>query len=221
MMTDLPKPTAKRLQRPSWRDSRLVVGVLLVLVAATLGAKLVGSADDRVPVFAASVDLAAGDEVTSASLRRVDVQLGDGAADYLSAMGAPPVGTYLLRDVRAGELVPSSAVGAAGQVGVQRLTVPVDALSASGLVRGTRVDVYVSAVPVGAGSDAKPTAVRALESVAVADVLSGRAGLGSSAATSVQLYVPSEEVRTLVEAIDAEAKVTLVPVPGALAGSAS
>ncbi|BDZ58841.1 hypothetical protein [Barrientosiimonas endolithica] len=32
----LPKPTAQRLSKPSWRDSRLVIGVLLI-AAATLG----------------------------------------------------------------------------------------------------------------------------------------------------------------------------------------
>ncbi|MEO6999355.1 MAG: hypothetical protein ABI112_14840, partial [Terracoccus sp.] len=60
-MTELAKPVAKRLQRPSWRDSRLLVGVLLVLVAATLGAKAVASTDDRVPMWVASGDLVAGD----------------------------------------------------------------------------------------------------------------------------------------------------------------
>ncbi len=220
-MTELAKPAAKRLQRPSWRDSRLVVGILLVLVSAALGAKLVGSADDREPVYVAAVDLAAGDEVTSSVLRRVDVQIGDGAAEYLSALGTPQVGSFVLRDVRAGELVPASALGSATEVGVQRVTVPVDAVSASGLVRGTRVDVYVSDTPTGAPSDAKPKAERALESVAVVEVLAGRGGLGSASASSVQLYVPTTDVPSLVEAIDAEAKITLVPVPGALVGPAS
>ena len=80
MTTELPKPTAKRLQRPSWRDSRLVLGVLLVLVAATLGARVVASADDRVPMYVASRDLVAGDPVDASSFTPVDVQLGSGVA---------------------------------------------------------------------------------------------------------------------------------------------
>ena len=68
-MTELASPSAKRLQRPSWRDSRLVVGVLLVVVAATLGAKAVASADDRVPVWVAASNLVAGDEVEAGILR--------------------------------------------------------------------------------------------------------------------------------------------------------
>ena len=51
-MTDLPTPTATRLRRPSWRDSRLLVGVLLVLVSTVLGSVVVARADDRVPVYA-------------------------------------------------------------------------------------------------------------------------------------------------------------------------
>ena len=35
-MSDLPTPTASRLRSPSWRDSRLLVGVLLVLVSTVL-----------------------------------------------------------------------------------------------------------------------------------------------------------------------------------------
>ena len=45
-MTQLPEPTAKRLQRPSWRDARLLVGVVLVLLGTVLGARLIAAADD-------------------------------------------------------------------------------------------------------------------------------------------------------------------------------
>src|SRR4051794_29463719 len=112
-MTELARPSAKRLQRPSWRDSRLVVGVLLVVVATTLGAKAVASADDRVPVWMAASNLVAGDRVEEASFVRADVRLADGMSAYLGADGPPPAGSFLVRDVRAGELVPVSAVGAA------------------------------------------------------------------------------------------------------------
>src|SRR5512142_1494779 len=139
-MTELATPSAKRLQRPSWRDSRLVVGVLLVVVAATLGAKAVASADDRVPVWVAAGNLVAGDEVEPTSFVRTDVRLADGMNAYLPADAPAPTGAFMLRDVRAGELVPVSAVGDADEVDVQRVTVRADAMSTSGLTRGSRVD---------------------------------------------------------------------------------
>ncbi len=220
-MSDLPTPQTKRLQRPSWRDSRLVVGVLLVLLAATLGAKAVSSADDRVPHYVATENLVAGDPLTAASLTRVDVRLDDGVADYVLAAGALAEDGFLLRDVRKGELLPASAVGTATDVATQRLTVQVDAVSATGLEAGSVVDVFVSAVPEGAASGTRPKAVRALESVRVGRVTLGSGGFGSSATTSVQLLVPMTKVESIVESIDAKSKLTLVPVPGSVTSAGS
>lgn len=217
-MTELASPSAKRLQRPSWRDSRLVVGVLLVVVAATLGAKAVASADDRVPVWVAAGNLVAGDEVEQTSFTRADVRLADGMTAYLPADAPAPTGAFMLRDVRAGELVPVSAVGGADAVDVQRVTVRADAMSTSGLARGSRVDVFVTPKAAsGSDSDTSPTK-KVLESAAVAAVLTSSGGFGAGSMTSVQIYVPSDKVQPLVEAVDGEAKLTLVPSVGAATG---
>jgi hypothetical protein len=212
-------PTAKRLQRPSWRDSRLVVGILLVVVAASLGAKAVASADDRVPVWVAATDLVAGDRVEAGSFARADVGLADGMDLYLGAASPPPVGSLVVRDLRAGEIVPSSALGAPDAVQVQRVTVRSDSLEAAGLTRGSRVDVFVTPKP--RDGSAAGTTTKLLRSVAVAAVVTGGSGFGSTATSSVQVYVPSEKVQAVVEAVDSDAKITLVPAVGALSSGAS
>jgi hypothetical protein len=217
-MTELARPTAKRLQRPSWRDSRLVVGVLLVILAATLGAKAVASADDRVPVWVAATNLVAGDEIEQASFVRADVRLADGMNAYLVADAPAPTGSFMLRDVRAGELVPVSAVGGADAVDVQRVTVRADAMATSGLTRGSRVDVFVTPKAATTGDQVKATTTKVLESAAVASVLTSSGSFGSGALTSVQVYVPADKVQALVEAVDGEAKLTLVPAVGAVTG---
>lgn len=217
-MTELATPSAKRLQRPSWRDSRLVVGVLLVLVAATLGAKAVASADDRTPVWVAAGNLVAGDKVDESSFVRADVRLADGMDSYLAADAPAPAGSFMLRDVRAGELVPASAVGGPDAVDVQRVTVRADAMSTSGLARGSRVDVFVTPKAPTANEASRPATTKVLESAAVAAVLTSSGGLGSGSMTSVQIYVPAAKVQPLVEAVDADAKVTLVPSVGAVTG---
>lgn len=220
-MTEFAAPAAKRLQRPSWRDSRLVVGVLLVLLAATLGAKAIASADDRVPLYVAADDLVAGDRVTASSFTRVDALLGEGINEYLSADAAPPEGQFLLRDIRRGELVPDASLGSAEQVSVQRVTVRADSVSTNGLTRGSRVDVYVT--PKGAlGADQAPaTTSKVLRAAAVAAVLTSEGGFGSSSTTSVQIYVPADRVQTIIESVDAEAKITLVPATTATTGGGS
>ncbi|MEW1953964.1 hypothetical protein [Terrabacter sp. NPDC080008] len=217
-MTELATPSAKRLQRPSWRDSRLVVGVLLILVAATLGAKAVASADDRTPMWVAAANLVAGDAVQEASFVRADVRLADGMDSYLSANAPAPTGSFMLRDVRAGELIPVSAVGGPDAVDVQRVTVRADAMSTNGLTKGSRVDVFVTPKAPTTSDASRPATKKVLDSAAVAAVLTSSAALSSGSTTSVQIYVPSSKVQPLVEAVDADAKVTLVPSVGAVSG---
>jgi hypothetical protein len=220
-MSQIPTPTAHRLRRPSWRDSRLVLGVLLVLLAATLGARLVASMDDRVPVYIATRNLVPGDALDEAALARVDVRLDDGVAPYVSA-GAPLApGQFVLREVRAGELVPEAAIGSGATLEVQLVTVSVETVSATGLRAGSLVDVFLSDVPAGSEHGTKPTAKRALEGVGVAAVLGASNSFGSAARTSVQLYVPRGAVQHLIEAVDGGAKVTLVPVAGRAGGAGS
>jgi len=213
-------PTAKRLERPSWRDSRLVVGIILVLVSATLGARLVASADERTPYFVAVENLVAGDRVTGATFRRVDIALSDGMGGYLRADSPVPVGKALTRDLRAGELVPSSALGDPGEVDVQRVTVRTDATATVGLDRGQRVDVYVTpdAHTAGTGDEDSGTELL-LEAAAVVEIVASEGGFGAAARTSVQLYVPAGQVKAVVEAVDHDAKITVVPVSGGASGT--
>ena len=224
-MSDLPAPAASRLRAPSWRDSRLLVGVLLVLVSTVAGAVVVARADDRVPVFAAAAPVAPGEQVTVDDLNVVDVQLGDGAAAYLAADRPLDADTYALRPLRPGELVPASGVGTAAEVGVQQVALLVDATSAAALSAGSVVDVYVNRPEEGSAGAGVPRLQgpeRVLEAVSVVRVAGDDAVLGSATGTrAVQVMVPREAVRDLVADVDVGARITLVPVPGGVGGSSS
>lgn len=215
-MADVPTPVAARLQKPSWKDARLLVGVLLVLAATVLGSLVVASADDRTPMYAASGPLLPGERLTAERLKRVDVQLGDEARGYLPASSGVPADSYVLREVQAGELVPQSAMGSKSEVGVQPLTLMVDANSAAPLVVGSIVDVYVNpAGKAAAGGQEFTGPELTLESVSVSALPSSGSRLGgSSAQQAVQVMAPRERVRDLIGQVDLGARVTLVPVAG-------
>lgn len=222
-MNDLPRPSAARLRPPSWRDSRLLVGVLLVVLATVLGGVLVQRADDRVPVYAARVHVSPGQQLTSEDLAVVQVQLGDAAARYLDADRPLPADTFALRDLGAGELVPVAGVGPAATVQVQQLALLVDATSAGALARGSLVDVYVNrpAEGDGVGRTRYVGPERVLERVSVVQVAAEDAVLGGADQTrAVRVMVPRDAVRDLVADVDLGARITLVPVPGSPAGGA-
>ncbi len=220
-MAELIVPKAKRLQKPRWRDARLLVGVFLVLLAVTLGAKTIAAADKRVAMYAARTALKPGDRLGPDNLARVDVQLGDAADRYLTLAGLPSE-SYALREVRAGELVPASAVGPRAAVGVQPVTVRVDQIQVASLVAGSVVDVYVSGRK-GTGADSVATPpTRLLEAVSIATVNKDTTRFGgASANASVQLLVPSDRVPDVISALDQEARISLVPVPGAASAGGS
>jgi hypothetical protein len=219
-VSELARPVANRLQRPSWRDSRLLVGVVIVLLATALGAKAVASADERVPMYAASVALKPGDKLGSENLRRVDVQVGDASATYLSAATSIGTDRYVLREVRQGELVPASAVGSPSDLKLQSVTVRVDANSSAALVAGSVVDVWVSDRDPATTQERYLDPTLVLKSVPVAGIPSDQPRFGVSASTAaVHLLVPRDDVQKIIAAQDKQARVTLVPVPGSARGS--
>lgn len=214
-MTALPTPTAGRLQRPSWRDGRLVVGILLVLLATALGAKVVASADDTTPVYAAAATLVPGEPVGPGDLRRVDVQLGADRSAYVAADHDLSADTYAVREVRAGELLPRSALGSRASVGVKPVSVPVDSGSASVLVAGSIVDVWVNSRDPASAAPRFLKPQLALQAAAVARVPDATTGLaGATGTASVQVMVGADQVQSVIAAVDQGAKVTLVPVAG-------
>jgi len=224
-VSDLPVPTASRLRRPGWRDARLLVGLLLVLVSVALGSYVVAHADDRVPVFAAAGPLVPGQPLGEHDLVRVDVQLGSEAARYLSASRGLPPERYVLREVAGGELVPAAAVGGRDLVGVQPLTLTVDAGSASVLRVGTRVDVYVNPVDpsASAGGAGFTGPELALEGVSVSGLPKASSGLGAGTGSSrpIQVMAPTDRIKEIIGAVDLGARVTVVPVAGTGVGGGS
>lgn len=209
-------PRARRLQRPSWKDARLLVGLLLVALSVAGGARLVASLDDTTPVYAAARPLLPGQEIGVEDVVAVPVRLGEPAAQYVDATQPLRPGTHALRAVDPGELVPSAALGSAREALDKAVTVPVDPATASTFTVGTVVDVWVS------HRDPEVAGVRYLEPelmlqrAVVASVPSGGGALGMGVGRSaVQIVVPADRVASVIAGVDQEARVTLVPAPDA------
>ncbi len=190
-----------------------------MLLATALGAKAISAADDRFPRYAAAATLKPGDRLDAAAVVRVAVLLDDAVAPYLSAEGPLPSDGYVVREIRAGELIPVSAVGTKADVGVQPVTVRVDADSAAGLVAGSVVDVWVSPRDPASAQERYLASQIGLQAVTVAWIPQDQGSFGVSASSSaIALLVPSAEVQQLIAAQDARSRLTLVPIPGSLHG---
>lgn len=221
-MSTLPRPTARRLVKPSWKDARLIIGVLLVLLAVVVGAAAFSAADDRVGMWAAKDTLAPGQEVGEGDFVRVDVQLGDASSDYLGAGERLPNGAIVDRELRKGELVPRSAVIDPTKKRVREVPVRVDPIYLSNLTVGSRVTVYV---PQRQKKD--PDAPAAADEDVDYDVLVERATvsrlpktsdgvMGSGSGSSAVIVVPTSQVKDILSIDQKEAPVKLVLESGGL-----
>lgn len=195
-------PTPRRIRPPRWLDLRLLLGVLLVLGSVLLGARVVGSADATVPVWAASGDLAAGTELDGDDLVAVDVRLDDAADAYLSTR-TRPAGRTLARAVSAGELIPGSALEEPAEL--VQIALPVQAgYVPPGLERGGLVDVYAVADSAVGATTATGGEVTLVVERAPVQALSGRSdGVLSTPTTTVQVVVSvaQEEAARVLAAI--------------------
>lgn len=206
---------ARRLRLPGWRDLRLLVGVLLVVLSVIGVHQLVRAQDRTTPIYAAAVDLLPGQPVTADQLTVVDVRLADSAAAYLD--GAVPLadGTHAVRAVPAGELVPAAALGTARQALDKTVRVPLDPVSATGLVAGSVVDVWVSRRDPDVVGEAFLDPEQLLGGAVVDEVPGAGGGLGGVGATraSVSVVVPADRVGEMIGVVDQGARITLVPAP--------
>jgi len=151
-MAELAKPTATRLRKPSWRDTRLIVGVVIVILSMTVGAKAIAAADDTLPMYAAVSALVPGQPVTQRDVRRVEVQLGADRVRYVAADHDIAPDTVALREVRPGELVPSSALGPRSAIDLKPVSVPVDSgtTAVQIMVPEAGVEALIAAIDQGA-----------------------------------------------------------------------
>lgn len=209
--TAFPAVPARRVRRPSWRDPRLLVGLVLVLGATALGGLLVARADDTVPVLAAGATLVRGDSLQQSDLQVVRVRLADVGPAYLAAGEELPADAVALRTVPVGELVPASAVGAADELDSRPVSLPWQGPRPEGLQRGAAVDLWVTPRE-DTSSFGDPALL--VEAADVFAVVEGSTGLGSTGGTQVQVMLEPEGVQELLAALAAEDRIDLVLVPG-------
>lgn len=203
-------PTVMRLRKPRWRDPRLIVGIVLVLVSVMLGALLVTRLAATTTVMAARVDIVPGDEITADMLTTVDVRLGDREHMYVSSMDQVPDGSVATQTVRAGELVAASTVGQAADVQLRPVVIPVDSAVAESVTPGGTVELWRTS---NADNEQPADAEMLIDGAVVRRVDEGSA-IGMQSMT-VEVLVPRDDVSAILEALGEDGRLDVIGVPGA------
>lgn len=203
---------ARRLRKPGWKDPRLLVGILLVVVSVAGVLTLVSVQNETVPMYVARRDIALGQKIDPEALRVVDVRLDAVQDRYLSAEQPPAGDLHANSLIRAGELLPLAAVGGRDPQGRKPLSVELTQELPVAVGVGTRVDVW--AAERGSTSTSYGEPQRLLQSVEVSAVRELDSGFGATSGHVVELLVTDEDLPGMLSAMANEARLTVVYSPG-------
>ncbi|MCU1516750.1 MAG: hypothetical protein JWQ75_1471 [Pseudarthrobacter sp.] len=206
--------TAARLKRPSWKDPRLLVGILLVLASVAGVVSLVSSADRTTEVFAARDSIAVGEALTLDNVVRAKVRLGDTEQHYLTVAAGLPAGLVAVQRIGKDQLVPRGSLGSVDALDRKPVAMTIDEALPAQAVAGSRVDVWV-ALPDAKNGFSEPTLL--LPGAEISEITSGSTALGSSRNTVLMVLVSDAQMPALLGAQANEAKISVVWNPGAAA----
>lgn len=196
-----------RLVKPSWKDPRLLIGILLVLAAVAAVVALVGNAEKTVGVYVARDTLVVGQPVTTESLAVVRVRLGDVDGKYYGEGDRLPANAVAVRVVPKGELVARSSLGGVDALDRKPATLALTEPLPQEIVVGTHVDVWV-AMPDDKNGFSKP--VLLLPGAEVAQVNTAGTALGANKTTQLMVLVTDDQMPRILGAVANKAKVAVV-----------
>lgn len=200
-----------RLRKPTWKDPRLIAGVLLVVLSVVGIVMLVRSLDRSEGYWAASQDLVPGRELTQEQFTVVQAQLGDSAERYLSASQPAPVGSVLQGTIRRGELVPTNGVADVDPEGRQPVAISLRDPLPAGVARGDRVDLWIAEAEQNQVFGTPTLVAPGAELVEVGE---STGAFGARADTVVQILLAPEQLPTVLEAKANGADISVVPSAG-------
>lgn len=199
-----------RLRKPSWKDPRLLIGIMLVLASIAGVIAIVRSAETRATVYAARDDIGVGQSIKAEDLVAVEVQLGDAQSRYL--VDAQSIADRVaVQRIAKGNLVPLSSLGSMDRLGRRPVSISLTEVLPTSVVEGARVDIWV-ALPDGRNGYAEPKLLVPAAEVAHRETSSS--ALGGQRETIVHVLVDPQQLPQLLGAQANKAKLSVVWNPG-------
>jgi len=203
--------TGARLKPPSWKDPRLLVGVLLVLASVVGVISLVGSADQTTEVYAARDSIAVGEKLTADNVVRAKVRLGETEQHYVTVEAGLPAGLVAVQRIGKNQLVPRESLATVDALDRKPVAVTIEESLPPQAVAGTLVDVWV-ALPDARNGFSEPKLL--LPGAEIAQVTVGSTALGSSRNTVLMVLVADKQMPAILGAQANKAKISVVWNPG-------
>ncbi|MGX9900398.1 hypothetical protein ACW0JT_11725 [Arthrobacter sp. SA17] len=200
-----------RLKKPSWKDPRLLVGLLLVLASVVGVVSMVGAADQTTDVYVAREAIAVGERLTADNTARAKVRLGELEELYISGEAGLPDGLVAVQRIGKDQLLPKESLGKPDELDRKPVAITIDEPLPDQALAGSRVDVWV-AQPDTRNGFSEPSML--LPGAEIAQVTPGSTALGSSRSTVLMVLVSDDQMPKLLGSQANKAKISVVWNPG-------
>lgn len=208
----------RSVARRRWAlDPRLLIGIALVVVSVAGVVALVGAADRRIEVLAASAPLIPGDPIDRDDLLVRQVALDGATSLYLRPGDVPDAGLVSIGVVRAGELIPVASVGDRAATEATSIVLPISGPVSSAVEAGAPVDVWATAsessTPDFADGDAAPPSPPVVLSAdaIVVRIVEPEGIVGAADGDAVEVLIPRFQIARLLQSIARGDALAVVP----------
>lgn len=196
----------RRIKSSPIKDTRLLVGIALILLSMIVGGFTLSSLAATSKVLVAKENITIGQELKPQSFEIREVRLENAEEHYVANPEQIPNGSLSLRAVGAGEMLPKGAVGQAGDSELRPISLEVDDTVAASLSAGAITELWVAI------NDDTVETLLLVERAIVRSVDSGSGFRVSS--TKVEVLVPQRSLPKVLESIAAGHSIYVVEVPG-------
>lgn len=200
-----------RFRKPTVKDPRLIVGLLLVGVSMWLGVWTVNSAKDLSIAYVAVADIAKGQPVTRSQLRAIEVNLSEAEALYLSS-ALNDDGDYLAKEsIAAGQLVASAAITTESKNSSRVIAIATNTPMAQEIHVGGKVDLW--AMPHSSSHSGDPAPQEIATSLVVSQLPENSGNIGNSRSNIAYVIVPLSDVPAVLAVSGGDYDLTLLTEP--------
>lgn len=200
---------ASRIRTPGWRDPRLIVGIILVVLSVTGVVALIQSMDARQGYWAASVDIVPGVKTSAEDFHIVQASMSESADRYWIADDQLPPNFVVSSTIRQGEMLPVQDVAESDPDGRQQVGVRVSQDMPAAVSIGSRADAWVALVSADGRGFEEPT--KLIGNAEVVGMEENSSAFATADTTTVYLMLSEDALPSVLDAQANGAQISLVP----------
>lgn len=204
-----PSVIAERMHKPGWKDPKLLTGLLLIVISLVAVVGVINATNKTQTYYVANRDISVGDSVEPSDLKVVEVRLGEADGLYLAASEELNQSIHAKQHIQKGELISANALQEPDEQGRRQVAIVLDSTVASSFSAGDYADIWVSHQEENGTSYSAP--IQVMQAAEISQINTEDSMIGSTGKTAVQILVTDTALAEVLDAINNESKINLVP----------